>query len=136
MNVVTGHPYEPQLAVSGIDHTVKIFSPDQAAQAEFLNQEPIQGPSNGEENDYGVGFDHGERSRRRLQHQDTIRRQNNSLRDTGVQEALVTVGDAFRILSTCNYLAKAMVASYRFFIRVGSSHRTTLLTLRITADLA
>lgn len=28
VNVVQGHPYEPMLAVSGIDHTVKIFSPD------------------------------------------------------------------------------------------------------------
>ncbi|KAF2234056.1 WD40 repeat-like protein [Viridothelium virens] len=28
VNVVQGHPYEPTLAVSGIDHTVKIFSPD------------------------------------------------------------------------------------------------------------
>ena len=27
-----GHPYEPLLAVSGIDHTIKIFSPDQRAQ--------------------------------------------------------------------------------------------------------
>lgn len=28
VNVVQGHPYEPTLAVSGIDHTIKIFSPD------------------------------------------------------------------------------------------------------------
>lgn len=28
-----GHPYEPLLAVSGIDHTIKIFSPDLQAQA-------------------------------------------------------------------------------------------------------
>ncbi|RAR00540.1 wd and tetratricopeptide repeat-containing protein [Stemphylium lycopersici] len=28
VNVVQGHPYEPLMAVSGIDHTVKIFSPD------------------------------------------------------------------------------------------------------------
>jgi nuclear receptor interaction protein len=25
---MTGHPYNPLLAVSGIDHTVKIFSPE------------------------------------------------------------------------------------------------------------
>lgn len=31
VNVVQGHPYECLLAVSGIDHTVKIFSPDQRA---------------------------------------------------------------------------------------------------------
>ena len=28
----SGHPYEPMLAVSGIDHTIKIFSPDTRAQ--------------------------------------------------------------------------------------------------------
>jgi nuclear receptor interaction protein len=28
VNVVQGHPYEPTIAVSGIDHTIKIFSPD------------------------------------------------------------------------------------------------------------
>ncbi|KAF2486605.1 WD40-repeat-containing domain protein [Neohortaea acidophila] len=31
VNVVQGHPYEPMLAVSGIDHTIKIFSPDARA---------------------------------------------------------------------------------------------------------
>ncbi|KAF2031285.1 WD and tetratricopeptide repeat-containing protein [Setomelanomma holmii] len=28
VNVVQGHPYEPMMAVSGIDHTIKVFSPD------------------------------------------------------------------------------------------------------------
>ncbi|KAL9637620.1 MAG: hypothetical protein Q9204_001806, partial [Flavoplaca sp. TL-2023a] len=32
VNVVQGHPYEPVLAVSGIDSTIKIFSPDNRAQ--------------------------------------------------------------------------------------------------------
>ena len=31
VNVLQGHPYEPMLAVSGIDHTIKIFSPDARA---------------------------------------------------------------------------------------------------------
>lgn len=31
VNVVQGHPYEPMLAVSGIDHTIKIFSADKRA---------------------------------------------------------------------------------------------------------
>jgi len=31
VNVIQPHPYEPMLAVSGIDSTVKIFSPDQHA---------------------------------------------------------------------------------------------------------
>ncbi|KAF2867948.1 WD and tetratricopeptide repeat-containing protein [Massariosphaeria phaeospora] len=32
VNVVQAHPYEPTIAVSGIDHTIKIFSPDAQAQ--------------------------------------------------------------------------------------------------------
>ena len=33
----TGHPYEPMLAVSGIDHTIKIFSPDGRAREDARN---------------------------------------------------------------------------------------------------
>lgn len=109
VNVITGHPYEPQLAVSGIDHTVKIFSPDQAAQTEFLNQEQIHGPRNDEENDYGMGFDHDgypEGSRRRLQNEYRIRSQNDAMRDTGIHEALVTVSDVLPI-SSLPHLAMA-----------------------------
>ena len=45
---VTGHPYEPMLAVSGIDHTIKIFSPDNRAQHDArrgrnLNVDPNRG---------------------------------------------------------------------------------------------
>ncbi|KAI5290472.1 hypothetical protein KEM54_001446 [Ascosphaera aggregata] len=42
VNVIQGHPYEPMLAVSGIDDTVKIFSPDRHAQrlAHLLAPEP------------------------------------------------------------------------------------------------
>lgn len=32
VNVVTGHPYEPMIAASGIDSTIKIFSPDERLQ--------------------------------------------------------------------------------------------------------
>lgn len=31
VNVIQGHPYETMLAVSGIDHTIKVFSPDARA---------------------------------------------------------------------------------------------------------
>lgn len=34
VNVIQPHPYEPMLAVSGIDHTIKIFSPDARARRE------------------------------------------------------------------------------------------------------
>lgn len=32
-----GHPYEPMVAVSGIDHTIKIFSPDRRLQDDARN---------------------------------------------------------------------------------------------------
>ncbi|OCK85448.1 WD40 repeat-like protein [Lepidopterella palustris CBS 459.81] len=37
VNVVQPHPYEPMLAVSGIDHTIKIFSPDAQARHNARN---------------------------------------------------------------------------------------------------
>ncbi|MCJ1478512.1 hypothetical protein MMC13_007192 [Lambiella insularis] len=37
VNVMQGHPYEPLLAVSGIDHTIKIFSPDRQSQEDARN---------------------------------------------------------------------------------------------------
>ncbi|MCJ1243133.1 hypothetical protein MMC30_000330 [Trapelia coarctata] len=37
VNVVQGHPYEPMIAVSGIDHTIKIFSPDLQSQFDARN---------------------------------------------------------------------------------------------------
>lgn len=33
-SLTLGHPYEPLLAVSGIENTIKIFSPDSRAQAD------------------------------------------------------------------------------------------------------
>ncbi|KAF2756344.1 WD40 repeat-like protein [Pseudovirgaria hyperparasitica] len=37
VNVVQGHPYEPMIAVSGIDHTIKIFSPDARSRSDARN---------------------------------------------------------------------------------------------------
>ena len=103
VNVVTGHPYEPQIAVSGIDDTVKIFSPDQAAQAEFFGKERVSVPRNAEEEMLSIGNDDGEnvgreKSRRRLHDEYRIKSQNYAMRDNGVQEALVTVSDALDII--------------------------------------
>ena len=101
VNVVTGHPYEPQLAVSGIDHTVKIFSPDQLAQVEFLGVERQYRPRNSEVRVMGIEIDeepYTEGSRRRLEDEYRIRSQNETMRETGVHEALVTVSEALRAL--------------------------------------
>ncbi|KAI4108525.1 MAG: hypothetical protein L6R37_000961 [Teloschistes peruensis] len=47
VNVVQGHPYEPVLAVSGIDSTIKIFSPDNRAQEDARNGVNVGYSSNG-----------------------------------------------------------------------------------------
>lgn len=45
VNVIVGHPQQPTLAVSGIDYTVKLFSPDKQLQSEFADSEPPAGDS-------------------------------------------------------------------------------------------
>lgn len=45
VNVAVGHPHQPTLAVSGIDYTVKLFSPDKQLQSEFADAETSAVPS-------------------------------------------------------------------------------------------
>ncbi|KAL7266716.1 hypothetical protein RUND412_010727 [Rhizina undulata] len=92
VNVVTGHPFEPTLAVSGIDNTVKVFSPDNAAQDEFLR-------ANHPESEAGSSRYHEKLqpwkrkgSRRRMQDSYTITSQNEAMTESGLQEAVITVG--------------------------------------------
>ncbi|CCX14282.1 Similar to Uncharacterized WD repeat-containing protein C609.03; acc. no. O94527 [Pyronema omphalodes CBS 100304] len=47
VNVATGHPVEPMLAVSGIDETVKIFSPDGLRQEKFAEWSESMGRTPG-----------------------------------------------------------------------------------------
>lgn len=86
VNVAVGHPYEPLLAVSGIDYTVKLFSPDLEMQREF-------GENAGAENMTGQGekSHSGPASRRRLQDSQRIIGQNAVLSETGLTNAVITV---------------------------------------------
>ncbi len=45
VNVVTGHPYEPMIAASGIDSTIKIFSPDESLQEDARHGINLANPS-------------------------------------------------------------------------------------------
>jgi hypothetical protein len=63
-NVMTGHPFHPVLAASGIDHTVKIFSPE------------------------GIG--RGLRSRQSIRDEYRIRSRNDVTRQSGLAGAIVT----------------------------------------------
>jgi len=85
VNVAVGHPYEPLLAVSGIDNTVKLFSPDMQLQREFGER---TGADEMSEKSYS-----GTATRRRLQDSHRIMGQNAVASETGVgvANAVITV---------------------------------------------
>ncbi|KAK6503524.1 hypothetical protein TWF481_008538 [Arthrobotrys musiformis] len=78
VNVVQGHPTEPMLAVSGIDDTIKIFSPDRQLQdlarkgIGMYNNQPLAG-------------------RQRFKDRDTIMGDNEIARQNGLSDAVITV---------------------------------------------
>ncbi|KAL8709592.1 MAG: hypothetical protein Q9220_005684 [cf. Caloplaca sp. 1 TL-2023] len=110
VNVIQGHPYEPVLAVSGIDSTIKIFSPDSRAQEDArsginvgssLNgstthssltgrrrrrSRPAAGNNDGEDADT-----EGLASRKRMDQHDEIVRENDAQSRGGMREAFITV---------------------------------------------
>lgn len=65
VNVVTGHPHEPMIAASGIDSTVKIFSPDARLQDEAKKGINIANPSDDAAALHSSLGSRGPRSRRR-----------------------------------------------------------------------
>ncbi|KAF8542916.1 WD40-repeat-containing domain protein [Trichophaea hybrida] len=86
VNVAVGHPYEPLLAVSGIDNTVKLFSPDMQLQREF-GESRTGIDNNATERSYS-----GAASCRRLQDSHRIMGQNAVASETGVASAVITRG--------------------------------------------
>ncbi|KAL8692468.1 MAG: hypothetical protein Q9218_002504, partial [Villophora microphyllina] len=109
VNVVQGHPYEPVLAVSGIDSTIKIFSPDQRAQDDaragvnigyssngFTTHSSLSGyrrrsrraPSESEDGPPEEGL----ASRRRMDQREEIVRENDLQSRGGMREAFITRG--------------------------------------------
>ena len=101
-----GHPYEPVLAVSGIDHTIKIFSPDYRAQADARAGINISSAANGSSGfsslsgrwRAGRGSDmndssreEGLSSRKRMHQSYQIVSQNDMQRKGGMRDAFITV---------------------------------------------
>ncbi|KAL8971895.1 MAG: hypothetical protein Q9197_003045 [Variospora fuerteventurae] len=102
-----GHPYEPVLAVSGIDSTIKIFSPDRRAQDDARAGVNIGSGSNGSaihsslsgarrrarrtSSNNGSGATEGLESRKRMDQRDQIIRENDVQRQGGMREAYITV---------------------------------------------
>ncbi len=105
--VSQGHPYEPLLAVSGIDHTIKIFSPDHRAQHDAANGINISSTTNGSSGYSSLSYrrrrsnpneesqprteQEGLHSRKRIDQQYQITSQNDAQRQGGMRDASITV---------------------------------------------
>ena len=111
---VPGHPYEPVIAASGIDHTIKIFSPDIRAQEDARNGINISSSIHSSRGDSSLSRssrfqrnrggatqpDHnvadssteGLASRKRMQQSYQIVAQNDAMRQGGMRDAFITVG--------------------------------------------
>ncbi|KKK16887.1 hypothetical protein AOCH_007398 [Aspergillus ochraceoroseus] len=88
VNVVQGHPYEPTMAVSGIDDTIKIFSPDQRAQEDARRGINILDPSN-PANTLGPGYG-GLKSCKCMHDSYRIMSENDVQRQGGMSDAFIT----------------------------------------------
>ncbi|CAI7594774.1 unnamed protein product [Penicillium pancosmium] len=101
VNVVQGHPYEPTLAVSGIDSTIKVFSPDRYAQDQARRGFNILDPDNPSNvlrtNASNIG---GLQSRKRIEDSYRIMNQNDLDRRGGMDEAYITRNMLTRLAAT------------------------------------
>ena len=101
-----GHPYEPVLAVSGIDHTIKIFSPDYRAQTDAEAGINISSATNGSSGFSSISGrrragrgsnvedacrEEGLSSRKRMHQSYQIVSQNDVERKGGMRDARITV---------------------------------------------
>ena len=89
-----GHPYEPILAVSGIDHTIKIFSPDNRARQDAEDGVNISQSSNDSSGYRSAQGLQGLSSRKRMEDQYTITNYNDADRRGGMRMGglLIPVG--------------------------------------------
>ncbi|PYH36766.1 WD repeat-containing protein [Aspergillus neoniger CBS 115656] len=103
VNVVQGHPYEPTIAASGIDNTIKVFSSDRRAQEDARRGINILDPDN-PANTLGFGPNvstiGGLRSRKRLHDSYRIMSQNDVDRQGGMSEAYITRHMLARLAAT------------------------------------
>lgn len=113
VNVVQGHPYEPVIAVSGIDHTIKIFSPDGRAQEYArlgingtmprgsFGSSSISGRHRRAQRTAPDNESHqGLRSRKRMNESYQITSQNDAERQSGMRDAFLTRGMLARMAAT------------------------------------
>lgn len=96
-----GHPYEPLLAVSGIDNTIKIFSPDARAQADACCEITSDGSDNhskGNNISAGQCRSQGLASRKCMDQNYQIIANNDQEREGGMRDASITVRARTRTL--------------------------------------
>ncbi|KAE8353044.1 hypothetical protein BDV28DRAFT_115782 [Aspergillus coremiiformis] len=89
VNVIQGHPYEPTLAASGIDSTIKIFSVDRNSQENARRGINILNPDN-PANVLGVPDVGGLKSRKCMHDSYQIMSQNDVERHGGMEDATFT----------------------------------------------
>ena len=106
VNVIQGHPYEPMLACSGIDNTIKIFSPDDRLQEDARHGVNLLNPSGPgssslrttgrrprrqqqEPSSETTGLE----SRKRMDRSYEIMAENDTARQGGIGDAVLTVSD-------------------------------------------
>ena len=93
-----GHPYEPTLAVSGLDNTIKIFSCDRRAQQDARHGVNILNPEHPANmfgarprNTAGGSQVFGLRTCKRIKNSYQIMSQNDIQRQGGLSDAYITV---------------------------------------------
>lgn len=96
--ICSGHPYEPTLAVSGLDNTIKIFSSDRRAQHDARHGVNILNPEHPANmfgarprNTAGGSQVFGLRSCKRIKNSYQIMSQNDIQRQGGLSDAYITV---------------------------------------------
>ncbi|KAJ5769798.1 uncharacterized protein N7511_001849 [Penicillium nucicola] len=99
VNVVQGHPYEPLIAASGIDNTIKIFSADRTAQANASQGINILDPDF-RGNRPGITHIGGLESRKRIHDSYRIMNENDVERRGGMSEAYITRSMLARLAAT------------------------------------
>lgn len=143
----SGHPYEPTMAVSGIDHTIKIFSPDARDQrnarkgigVQFADPQAFSSLSFGrsrraqstaesparDENDSEPDSDdevapNGLRSRKRMHQAYQITSQNDMDRKGGPEDYFISVSGLLMCESECLLMFFFFAASC--FCAVGETY--------------
>lgn len=99
-SLTLGHPYEPLLAVSGIDNTIKIFSSDARAQADARGETTSDSSDNHKGSNISAGQrrNQGLASRKCMDQYYQIITNNDQEREGGMRDASITVRARTRTL--------------------------------------